>query len=382
MDVLKKSAYFILLFCSLSACTDDDKQEETDLGETPDVQAEIPVLKTLEISNVTLSTATVKGSVTNNGGASVTRRGICWDRTGTPTVDVASAEAVSVRASGEFSANLNNLEENKEYYVRAFAVNNAGTGYGETLSFVTGKNQEPVQPIVFLDSTSFESPEKFTEHWNMFYPWGTDHNGSARMYEDQVTLEPDGVLRMEANRVYEDEGNSTADPWLKIRYHSGAIHFKEHIVVNDSLPSWEISGDFQVPTMVGSWPAFWITGAWSWPPEIDIMEFKGNNTNWQNTVTGPDWQNTSWQTTKTTVSDAGGWHNYKLIMNKISATDVDIELFIDNDHKATHTADFVGKPFWLIINMQMEGASGSPGPEHAGYRARNIYVAATPATMP
>ncbi|UGU15679.1 family 16 glycosylhydrolase [Sinomicrobium kalidii] len=261
-----------------------------------------------------------------------------------------------------------------------------GTGIGEVPESRADvqelKKAKSVQPVVFLDSTTFDNTRKFEEHWEMFYPWGTDHNGSARMYEDQVTLDGNGELLIEANRIYEDEGDSSADPWLKIKYHSGAIHFKEHIVVSDSLPSWEISGDFQVPTTRGSWPAFWITGAWSWPPEIDIMEFKGNNTNWQNTVTGPDWQNTSWQTTKTTVSDAGNWHNYKVIINKTSQTDVEIKLYIDGDQTGTHTADFVGKPFWLIINMQMEGSSGAPGPEYAEYRARNIYVAATPAEAP
>lgn len=238
------------------------------------------------------------------------------------------------------------------------------------------------RPVVLLDSTTFDNRQAFEAHWNMLYPWGSDHNGSARMYDDQVSLQPGGVLQIDAQRIYEDEGNSSADPWLKIRYHSGAIHYKEHIVVSDSLPVWEVSGDFQVPVTLGSWPAFWITGAWSWPPEVDIMEFKGNSVNWQNTVTGPDWQNTSWQTVTTTVANAGNWHHYKMVMRKISAGDVEIELYIDNDLKDTHTGDFVGKPFWLIINMQMEGSSGNPGPEDAEFRARNIYVAATPAATP
>lgn len=241
------------------------------------------------------------------------------------------------------------------------------------------KKTDPIKSIVFLDSTTFRDTTAIQQHWDMFYPWGTDHNGSARMYADQVSLEDDDVLRIEARRISEDEGKSSADPHLPIRYHAGTIHYKDHIVVNDSLPRWEISGDFQVPTDHGSWPAFWITGVNDWPPEIDIMEYKGNNTNWQNTVTGPNWQNTEWQTKKTEVQNADDWHNYKTVIRKVDDRNVEIDLYIDGNHTATHRGDFVGDAFWLIINLQMEGASGEPGPDRVVYRARNIYLSATPA---
>lgn len=278
------------------------------------------------------------------------------------------------KSSGRFTVSLEDLLAGKTYHVRPFAEQADGLSYGEEITFSTLGFPKP---IAYIDSTSFENEAKFEEHWNKFYPWGTDHNGSARMYEEQVSLVGEGELKIQADRTEVWEGNSTADPWLRIYYHSGAIHYKNHITVTDDEPYWVISGDFKVPTVVGSWPAFWISGAWTWPPEIDIMEFKGNNTNWQNTVTGPDWQNTSWQTIKTDVANAGDWHNYKLIMYKISDTDVAAELYIDDVKKATHTADFVGKPFWLIINMQMEGASGKEGsgPQHAEMLARNVYVA-------
>lgn len=35
----------------------------------------------------------------------------------------------------------------------------------------------------------------------------------------------------------------------------------------------------------------------------------------------------------------------------------------------------LGKPLWVIINLQMEGSSGSPGPTgDTSYRARNVYI--------
>ena len=347
-------------------------------ADTAQVAGEAPIVETLEITGITTRTAEGGGNVLENGSSGINERGLCWDTESNPTKDDECAGAASVQASGEFFVSLANLEDNTAYYVRAYAANDAGLSYGNEVTFTTLKTPEPVPPIVYLDSTTFRDSEAFAEHWNLFYPWGTDHNGSARMYEEQISLEGDGVLLIEAGRTEVWEGESSADPHLRIYYHSGAIHYKEHIVVNDSLPKWEISGDFQVPTTRGSWPAFWITGAWNWPPEIDIMEFKGDNINWQNTVTGPNWQNTEWQTETREVQNAGNWHNYKTVMKKTDDTYVDIDFYIDGKHTATHRADFLGQPFWLIINLQMEGSSGAPGPERAEYRARNVYLAAYP----
>ena len=220
----------------------------------------------------------------------------------------------------------------------------------------------------FADKSTFEST------WNYYYPWGRDHNGSARMYGYPDHVYPSGgVLTITAQQITWDEGYSSASPYLKIKYHSGAIHAKENILINDQYPNYEIRGEFQVPTDVGTWPAFWLTGAWSWPPESDIMEFKGSSVNWQNTFR----TSSDVSTITTSVSNAGSWHQYRVWITKVSSTDVNIHYYIDGSWKGMHTANFVGKPLWLIINLQMEGSSGSPGPDNATMNVRNIYVGRT-----
>jgi galactan endo-beta-1,3-galactanase len=66
-------------------------------------------------------------------------------------------------------------------------------------------------------------------------------------------------------------------------------------------------------------------------------------------------------------------------MTKVNATDVDIHYYLDGQWKGQHRgSNFVGKPMWLIVNLQMEGSSGSPGPTaETTYRARNVYVGRT-----
>ena len=233
--------------------------------------------------------------------------------------------------------------------------------------------------IVYVDNTSFSNKENFLASWGYSYPWGPEHNGTARMYDSQVKVDG-GILTIEADRLPAPEGKSKHSPYLPINYHSGAVHLKQIITVSDSLPNWTISGDFQAPVVPGSWPAFWITGVDNWPPESDIMELKGDDTVWQNTITGPDYKDVHWATNKTKVKKAAtGWHNYKATLDKIDTTHVRITYFVDDKKIAQDTTNFMNKRFWLVINLQMEGSSGDSGPSAPTVmRARNIYVAARP----
>jgi hypothetical protein len=229
-----------------------------------------------------------------------------------------------------------------------------------------------------IDGNSFASRAALESEWNYLYPWGSDHNGTARMYasstdNNHLFISPAGVLNLKATRITWDEGNSSKDPYLPIHYHSAAIHAKNQVLVNDRFPNWEIRGEFQAPSARGTWPAFWITGANSWPPESDILEYKGDNRNWFNTYDG------AWDNTLVTVSSPGNWHEYRIWMTKTSGTDVQIHYYLDGAWKAAHTgSNFVGKPMNIIINLQMEGSSGSSGPTgDTYYKARNVYVGRT-----
>jgi hypothetical protein len=238
--------------------------------------------------------------------------------------------------------------------------------------------QAPAAPLAWetvIGSGTFADYGALQAAWNYRYPWGSDHNGSARMYasatdHNHVYLESGGVLVLKASRINWDEGNSSSDPHLPIRYHSGAIHAKAHVVVNDQYPQWEVKGEFQAPSARGTWPAFWLTGANSWPPESDILEYKGDARNWFNTYDG------GWDNTIVPVSNPGAWHTYRAWIAKVSATDADIHYYLDGTWVGQHRAsNFVGAPMWIIINLQMEGSSGSPGPSgDTYYRARNLYV--------
>ncbi|MER7848442.1 glycoside hydrolase [Kitasatospora sp. NPDC096077] len=242
--------------------------------------------------------------------------------------------------------------------------------------------QDPASDFEPVISGTFDNYPAFEAQWNYLYPWGSDHNGTARMYagpgdHDHVYLE-NGVLTLKASRVTKDEGSSSEPPYAQIRYRSGAVHAKQRITVTSEFPNYEIKGEFQAPALKGAWPAFWLDG--SWPPESDILEFKGDAVNWFNTFRTSD----DLDSTPVPVPHPAHWHTYVAWIEKVNDTDVTIDYYLDTkDGKPLwrargHGAGYVGKPMSLIINLQMEGSSGHPGPDGDTYfRARNVYVGRT-----
>jgi len=241
-----------------------------------------------------------------------------------------------------------------------------GGSHGYDATFVAGLSV-PLSPQragweTLVDGASFNSVSAFTNKWSYNYPWGTDHNGSARMDQTNVTVSS-GVVTLTSSLTNTYEGKSTANPYLTIRYNSGTFYLKQQITISPQYPVWDISGQFKAPTQKGTWPAFWLTGANSWPPESDIMEFKGSTGCNQNTYDG------RWQGEISTVSEAAStWHAYRLVATLLNSTKVDFHYYIDGVMETAQTATtFVGSPCWLIIDYQMEGSSGSPGPSSTSY---------------
>ena len=100
-----------------------------------DTHAELPVVLTLEVTDVKASIATCGGNVTATGGADVTARGVCWNTTPNPTInDSFTSDSTGL---GAFTSHMTGLSPNTSYYVRAYATNSAGTAYGEQRSFTT-----------------------------------------------------------------------------------------------------------------------------------------------------------------------------------------------------------------------------------------------------
>jgi hypothetical protein len=95
----------------------------------------VPVLTTNAASNITKTTATSGGNISSDGASTIIERGVCWSTSPNPTT--ANSKTLSGSGIGSFSSYLTGLSAGVTYYVRAFAVNGVGTGYGNEDEFAT-----------------------------------------------------------------------------------------------------------------------------------------------------------------------------------------------------------------------------------------------------
>jgi len=98
----------------------------------------IPTLTTVQVTNITQTTATSGGTITSNGSSPVTARGVCWSISANPTT--ANSKTSDGIGGGTFVSNLTGLGAGTTYYLRAYATNNTGTAYGNEVIFTTLTN--------------------------------------------------------------------------------------------------------------------------------------------------------------------------------------------------------------------------------------------------
>ena len=95
----------------------------------------LPVITTSAVSSITSSTAISGGNITDDGGATISARGVCWSTTSNPTI--LNTKTNDGTGSGSFTSSITGLSIGITYFIRAYATNNIGTSYGIQASFTT-----------------------------------------------------------------------------------------------------------------------------------------------------------------------------------------------------------------------------------------------------
>jgi hypothetical protein len=85
------------------------------------------VVTTTPITNITGTSANSGGTITVNGGSGISSRGLCFNTSGTPTIN--DQTVLEGYATGTFTSVLVNLTTNTNYFVRAFAIDSSGHVY-------------------------------------------------------------------------------------------------------------------------------------------------------------------------------------------------------------------------------------------------------------
>lgn len=93
-----------------------------------------PVTTTLEVTEITMTTA-MSGVKLSEISPFIALKGICWSTEQNPTTENFNTRDLSSNIS--FLCSMTGLTPNTKYYVRAYAINPAGTGYGKQIEFTT-----------------------------------------------------------------------------------------------------------------------------------------------------------------------------------------------------------------------------------------------------
>jgi uncharacterized protein (TIGR02145 family) len=106
---------FLILTTAIFSCKKDEERM-------------VPVLSTLPATFITRTSVCTGDAIISQGSDTILTDGICWGTKPDPNVE---SSLISL------NARLDDLSPNTTYYIRAFATNSAGTGYGNQVSFTT-----------------------------------------------------------------------------------------------------------------------------------------------------------------------------------------------------------------------------------------------------
>lgn len=148
----------------------------------PTVTLKIPTVTTNYPGSPTHNSVTCGGIVNLDGGSPVTERGICWSENISPSIS--DSHTSDGYGTGNFNSNITGLNSGTDYYIRAYATNIIGTGYGAVQHIKTITFSKPIvitSPITILTSSTFKTGGNVTYDGNLSVIsrgvcWGTMSN--------------------------------------------------------------------------------------------------------------------------------------------------------------------------------------------------------------
>jgi len=138
ISTIDKSAnLYFRLYASGASGTGTLRVDNFQVSATPAPTVVAPTVTTAAATAVATNSVTLGGNVINNGGETLTARGIIYSATAITPTTTTGTTVNNGTATGAYTANISGLAVNTRYYFRAYATNSAGTSYGTVGNFYT-----------------------------------------------------------------------------------------------------------------------------------------------------------------------------------------------------------------------------------------------------
>ncbi len=114
---------------------------------TTAICANAPTVTTSSVTSFTATTATFDGQITVTGGDDATQSGFVYGTTAALVSNAATTTLGAQVGTASFTQDVSGLTPATTYYVKAYAENAGGTGYGSVTSFVTASAPPTVNTL-------------------------------------------------------------------------------------------------------------------------------------------------------------------------------------------------------------------------------------------
>ena len=220
-----------------------------------------PILTTNTLTAITQTGVTTGGNITSDSGLPITSRGVVWSTSPSPTI-LLSTKTSNGTGIGSFTSLLNNLIPKTNYYVRAYATNIAGTGYGNEITFTTKSDSTSVMGIPCsgtptvkdIDGNTYNTVQIGTQCW-------LKENLKVTKYRDGsvIPLDTSGGVN----------GNGTGQTWSARTTGARTVfgHNADNIATYSYLYNW-----YAVAEIKGLCPSGWhVSSDAEWTTLINYL---------------------------------------------------------------------------------------------------------------
>lgn len=129
------------------------------------LEPERPLVETTDVTRLTQTSMILGGMVLSDDRSQVTELGVVWHTSSFPTL--LNNKVVSGSETGSFTSSISGLQPGRTYYVRAYALNEAGPGYGQEIIVKTpdDRHDNETGTVSDIDGNVYKTFKILNDWW-------------------------------------------------------------------------------------------------------------------------------------------------------------------------------------------------------------------------